>query len=320
MPALRCKSRGFTLVELLVVTAITGVLVSLLLPAVNSAREAGRRTSCANNLKQIGLALISYHDETGSFPPGYTASGPYVDGATDTTPGWSWAAYILPRLEQRSAYNSIAFNLPVESPQNAQAAQTVVNTFLCPSDLVPRQAFTVTDAFSKPLAKAAPACYAASCGPDASDTADETGMGVYYRNSKVRIADIADGTSHTVMVGERSWAYSNGIWAGAINNGVIAEGIENNCPAGTFPAATLVLSHCHLITALHDTDASLDDYSSMHPGGCQFVYADGSVHFIIMIPSDNPDGSYTPNSLIFQTLGTRANGDTVSTATIDSTP
>jgi prepilin-type N-terminal cleavage/methylation domain-containing protein/prepilin-type processing-associated H-X9-DG protein len=316
----RFSRPGFTLVELLVVTAIIGMLVGLLLPAINAARESGRRTTCTNNLKQTGLALLSFQEETGCFPPGYRSFGTYVDGATDTSPGWGWGAYILPYLEDRATYKSINFNLPVSAPQNAAAVQTFIKAFLCPSDLPPQAAFPVTDGFSKSIALAAPSSYAACCGSDESDTFDATGNGIFYRNSKTRTADITDGPSHTIMVGERAWAYSKGIWAGAMNDGVIMRGAMNTNPGspdGSAPAATLVLSHCHLINTANDTDGGLDDFSSLHPGGANVVYADGSVQFVISIPNDNPDGSYTANSLVFQTIGTRAGADYISTNPIE---
>jgi prepilin-type N-terminal cleavage/methylation domain-containing protein/prepilin-type processing-associated H-X9-DG protein len=312
--------RGFTLVELLVVIAIIGMLVSLLLPAINAARESGRRTSCTNNLKQMAQALINCHDETGYFPPGYRSTQAYVDGATDTSPGWGWGAYILPYLEERATYTSISFNLPIEAPQNAEAIRTFIKTYICPSDIPPQTAFSVTDGFSNSIAVAAPSSYSASCGSDPSDTFDATGTGVFYRNSTTRMADITDGASDTIMVAERAWAYSKGIWAGAISGGVIQRGFMNTNPGspnGTAPAATLVLSHCHLINTQGDTDGGLDDYSSLHPGGANAAYADGSVHFFITIPSDNPDGSYTANSLLFQTLGTRAGDDYAPTDSIE---
>ena len=242
------------------------------------------------------------------------------DGATDTTPGWGWAAYILPYLEERQVYQSITFSLPVESPKNAAAVQTIIKTYICPSDMATPAAFAVTDAFGKTLTSAAPSSYSASCGSDPSDTFDATGTGIFYRNSNTRMADISDGASNTVMVGERAWAYAKGIWAGAISGAAIMRGVLNTNPGspdGSAPAATLVLSHCHLINTSNDTDGGLDDYSSLHPGGANVLYADGSVHFVISIPSDNPDGSYTANSLIFQTLGTRANSDYVSTDPIE---
>jgi prepilin-type N-terminal cleavage/methylation domain-containing protein/prepilin-type processing-associated H-X9-DG protein len=316
----RQRRSAFTLVELLVVIAIIGILIGLLLPAVNTARESARRTNCTNNIKQIGLALINYHDELGTLPPGYRSNQKYSDGESDTSPGWGWAAFILPYMEEKSAFKSINFSQPVESSQNATAIQTRIKTYVCPSDQPPAAPFSVTDGISKSLAQAAPSSYAACCGSDASDTDEETGNGVFYRNSKTRMADITDGASHTILVGERAWAYSQGIWAGAISGSVIKRGPQNTNPGspdGTAAAPTLVLSHNHLLTCTNDTDGGLDDFSSLHPGGANFVHADGSVHFIIAIPGDNPDGSYTQQGIIFQTLGTRAAGDNLPASSIE---
>ena len=99
------------------VIAIIAILIGLLLPAVQKVREAAARLKCVNNLKQMGLALHSYHDASNGLPPGYTASGPYFDGATDTTPGWGWAAYLLPYVEQGNLYRTITFTQPVQSAQ-----------------------------------------------------------------------------------------------------------------------------------------------------------------------------------------------------------
>ena len=310
----RTVRTAFTLIELLVVITIIAILIGLLVPAVQKVREAAARTQCQNNLKQIGLALHSYHEANKRFPPGYAAGGPYLDGATDTAPGWGWAAFLLPYLEQGPLYGQLNFNQPV--PKSA-AIQTMLSLYLCPSDITPPAAFAVPDGFGNTVCIAAPTSYAACCGGDASDTRDPTGDGVFYRNSRIRIADLRDGTSQTFLVGERAWANANGAWAGAIPGGVIKRGQSNPCqpniPGAWYPASTIAIAHAHLNNALVDPDGSagMDDFSSMHLGGAFFVFADGSVHFIRSVSTDNPDGSYTSDGLVFQALGTRANGEVV---------
>jgi prepilin-type N-terminal cleavage/methylation domain-containing protein/prepilin-type processing-associated H-X9-DG protein len=303
------RRRGFTLIELLVVIAIIAVLVGLLLPAVQKVREAAARTQCVNNLKQLGLALHNYHSTNSSFPPGYVATQSYVDGATDTAPGWGWGTYILPYIEQNNVYSQLNLMQPIQS---STAIQTVVKSFICPSDIAPSSAFMITDAFGANIMLAAPSSYSANCGGDESDTADPTGKGIFYRNSHTRVTDITDGSSRTIMLGERACCNSLGIWVGAINKGVVQRGPNNPNPGTSLePAACLVLSHCHLVNTVGDADGGLDDYSSNHTGGANMVFADGSVHFIRSIKSDNPDGSYTADSLILQAFGTRAGGEVV---------
>jgi prepilin-type processing-associated H-X9-DG protein/prepilin-type N-terminal cleavage/methylation domain-containing protein len=305
---------GFTLVELLVVIAIVGTLLGLLLPAVQRVRAAAARAQCSNNLKQIGLALHNYHGTNNSLPPGYLASGPFSDGATDTAPGWAWGAFLLPFLEADNLYQQLNFNQPVS---NSPAIQTRLKMYLCPSDLTPSGAFPVPDGFGNTICLAAPTSYAACVGGDESGTTDETGLGIFYRNSATRLTDVTDGTSNTILIGERAWSNANGIWAGAISGGVIIRGKDNPCqpvvPGAWYPAATLVLAHAHLNNAILDPDGSagMDDFGSRHSGGSNVVFADGSVHFLRSVPRDNPDGSYTADGRIFQALGTRANGEVV---------
>jgi prepilin-type N-terminal cleavage/methylation domain-containing protein/prepilin-type processing-associated H-X9-DG protein len=305
---------GFTLIELLVVIAIIAVLIGLLLPAVQKVREAAARLKCVNNLKQVGLALHNYENANQRFPSGYLAAGAYSDGATDTAPGWGWATLILPYAEQDNLYRSINLNLPVQHPQNAPAVNQVVKLYLCPSDLAPAAPFTVPDGFGDPVVQAGASSYAACVGGDESGTVDPLGAGAFYRNSATRVADVTDGMSNTIFVGERSWANAKGIWAGVPAGAVCARGPKNPSPGsanGWLRAPTLVLAHAHLNNATTDTDSGLDDFSSPHVGGANFLFGDGSVRFIRTIPGDNADGSYTQDSIAFQALGTRAGGEVI---------
>ena len=301
---------AFTLIELLVVIAIIAILIGLLLPAVQKVRESAARAKCQNNLKQIGLACHAYHDGNTGLPPGYSASQPYFDGVSDVLPGWGWAAYLLPYLEQGNLSIALDFTQSVTA---SAGIQTVIPLYICPSDLAAKSAFAVPDAFGNALTTAAPSSYAACAGGDESGTTDPDGLGIFYRNSQTQFVHVTDGTSNTIMIGERSWGNANGIWAGAVPNGVCLRGKQNPCPgggAGSYPAPTLVLAHSHLNNTTTDTDGGLDDFSSRHVGGSNFLFADGSVRFVKSVPSDLPGGGYTPDSLKFQAMGTRANGET----------
>src|SRR5215472_11978580 len=136
----RLPRSAFTLIELLVVIAIIAILIGLLLPAVQKVREAAARTQCTNNLKQIGLALHSYHDASNYFPPGY------VDGNTDPNstpdndvgPGWGWATFLLPYLEQQNLYNQINLNAGIGIGSNAAPSQMSLKVYQCPADAYPQ--------------------------------------------------------------------------------------------------------------------------------------------------------------------------------------
>ena len=277
---MRSRRSAFTLIELLVVIAIIAILIGLLLPAVQKIREAANRIKCANNLKQIGLACHNYHDTNDSLPPGYVSGVTYSDGATDTAPGWGWAAFLLPYLEQDNLYRQLNLTQPIPvSP----AIATVLPGLLCPSDPAPRTPFAVTDAFGTTLVMAAPTSYVGCVGGDESGVTELVGLGIFYRNSRTHLTDITDGTSQTLMVGERAWTFANGTWAGAVPNGVCRRGLQNPCPgggAGFAAAPALVLSHSHLLNTNTDTDGGLDDFSSRHTGGGNFVFGDGSVRFL----------------------------------------
>src|SRR5260370_30341449 len=129
---------------------------------------------CQNNLKQVGLACHQYHDPHRSLPPGYLASVAYPD----TTPGWGWPAFLLPYIEQENLYRQIDFRRPVEQ---SSAVQLALPIFLCPSDASPPPDFPVTDGTLTQLCTAAPSCYAATVGQDASEVDAPTGDGVFFR-------------------------------------------------------------------------------------------------------------------------------------------
>ncbi len=197
----RVKSRGFTLIELLVVIAIIAILIALLLPAVQQAREAARRTECKNKLKQLGLALHNYHDVHGTFPGNEVGCVYDEDGSGDVNcwEGWSGLAMILPMLEQAPLYQKLNFNLywyagsnnTVGSNENI-IRDSNLTIFQCPSD---------PGSGSKPNDSSAPTSYALSSGPVATWSIKPP-VGTFSRESSVRIRDIKDGTSNTILAGE----------------------------------------------------------------------------------------------------------------------
>jgi prepilin-type N-terminal cleavage/methylation domain-containing protein/prepilin-type processing-associated H-X9-DG protein len=290
--------RGFTLVELLVVIAIVGLLLCLLLPAVQKVRQAAGRIQCQNNLKQIGLACEHYHDVQLTLPPGYYATAAYPD----TSPGWGWGAFLLPFLEQDNVYRQIDFSTPV---QNSPAAQVTIKLYLCPMDMPPVQPFLLSDAALKSICMVAPSSYAATVGPDADEADDPTGQGVFFRNSRTRFIDISDGTSQTVMIGDRAWVKTQGTWAGAPSGAITRPGPRNPWPGATASAAVLVQVHNNWINILTDSDGGLDDFSSAHGGGVNLLFADGSVHFVRDITADGQAHQ------AFMAMGTRAGGEVI---------
>jgi prepilin-type N-terminal cleavage/methylation domain-containing protein/prepilin-type processing-associated H-X9-DG protein len=286
----RCR-RGFTLIELLVVIAIIAVLIGLLLPAVQKVREAASRTRCKNHLKQIGLALHNYHDRTGRFPPGYAANQADVDG---TGPGWGWAAFILPDLEQENLFRLIDFTQPLTAAGNHDAVrQTNVPFLRCPSDTrqdpIRRSEFVNPAALTTDLARGNyAACYGNT--PFLDEPAwvltrhlvidGISGRGMFYRNSKTRMADVTDGLSNTFMIGERSAARSISSWVGVIP-GSTWHSANDDAKYGGIPtnlAASLVLGHACRDHAPSSDNGVAEDFSSAHVTGINVLFADGSVH------------------------------------------
>jgi prepilin-type N-terminal cleavage/methylation domain-containing protein/prepilin-type processing-associated H-X9-DG protein len=297
------KRRGFTLIELLVVIAIIGVLIGLLLPAVQKVREAAARMSCTNNLKQIGLALHNYHDANLKFPPGY-ASGSDASG-NDTGPGWGWAAFILPHMEQQPLFGQIDFKQPIEAPLHAAARVTQIKSYLCPSDNPPPKftaaQMTPTGQVVSNICEVATANYPGMYGTGEPGV---DGDGVFFRGSQVRIADITDGTSSTIMVGERRYLYGQTTWVGAVTNA------SQTAPPGSPFGVQVENSSNHVLG--HSAEAwdgpaspyEPNHFSSRHTGGLNFLYADGHVSFI----------TNAVDYATFKALSTRAGGEPISGA------
>src|SRR3954469_10961122 len=214
---------GFTLIELLVVIAIIAILIALLLPAVQAAREAARRSQCVNNLKQMGLALHNYHDTVGVFPPGYVSnqvpgSNPIVDG-NDPARGWAWGSMILPQLEQDPLFHAINFSLSVAFRANDTASLSRVNVYLCPSDGTPNSVPVRDSTNTKTVDTVGTSNYVGVYGIGEVGDAPGGGRGLFFRNSRIAVRDVVDGTSQTFAIGERSHNLSYVTWTARSLNG-----------------------------------------------------------------------------------------------------
>ena len=300
--------RGFTLVELLVVIAIIGILVSLLLPAVQAARESGRRTQCQNNVRQLMIALHNYHDTTKKLPPGSF----FIDnGSQDRGSMWN---HLLPYFEQNTLYEQINFNIRVDDQtlkDGTNLDTKIVHALMCPSE--------DSDPLHNNLGKQ---CYTGSTGPSAqisspncSCNAELAKWNAYstapYDNPKnfagpfqrhpfyqATFASITDGLTNTIFIGEvrpRCGAHHGNGWHRSNNgNGLSITMIPINydtCHANkTGPAPEQCHTSCNWITEL--------GFRSLHPGGALFGMGDGSVHLL----SQNIDHQ------LYQRLGSKAEG------------
>jgi prepilin-type N-terminal cleavage/methylation domain-containing protein len=289
----RRRLSGFTLIELLVVIAIIAVLIGLLLPAIQKVREAANRSTCSNNLKQIGTALHNYHGAHQRFPPGSVGNG----GTTAApVPAYGWPIYLLPYVEQDPLYNQInPDGRPLQAVFTGSLAllQTRLSVFLCPSD--PGNPLNDNRRFTRPVAGQS-ITIARSNYP--GNGGNSGGTGLFAVDSKVAIKSITDGTSHTLAVGERT--STNGrfaaLWAG--------HSAESSIVAGE---ALWGFTLYRMMDGYAETTAPVPNqaFSSQHPQGANHLLCDGSVRFISQHVAWTPAGQPLA---AYNKIGDRADG------------
>jgi prepilin-type N-terminal cleavage/methylation domain-containing protein/prepilin-type processing-associated H-X9-DG protein len=318
LPIPQRRRGAFTLIELLVVIAIIGVLIALLVPAVQKVREAAARIQCTNNLKQLALAAHQYHDARGAFPNGVhpveTIGGRYVNGAC-------WEVELLPYIEQDNLYkkwDKNDFRNNVAGERNATTAQ-VLPVLLCPSDPLPDLVCFVAVSPQYPEYAYASGFYGLSsyggnAGKQSWPLANVTRDGIFFQDSRIRVADVTDGASNTFLYGERShrdpeydrfaegsgnipllrlgkWAAVYATEGGSLEERLLSAPVPINyqVPPTHVPGdGALAYRVCA--------------YGSGHPGGGNFAFADGSVRFL----------SQSIPVKTLQALSTRAGGEVIS--------
>jgi prepilin-type N-terminal cleavage/methylation domain-containing protein/prepilin-type processing-associated H-X9-DG protein len=298
----RPRRRGFTLIELLVVIAIIAVLVGLLLPAVQKVRDAAARMSCSNNLKQLGLALHNYHDSASHFPGGAQYNVykvPRID--LNYIRGTSWMVFILPNVEQEAVYKQYNFTQPYYAEVNNRVGNFRVKTYYCPAGAENRSTngaertddgtFNYSTHYygvMGPSSRSNPSYNTLNGITYRYVVGGPTGNGAYatdgilgqYRDQPgsvttghyVRLTDILDGSSNTLMVAERSMHLPSGQ-----TNDYRSWVRGNNGGSGTTKNVTYPINSTFYSNGNNFNDIS---FGSNHTGGCNFVMGDGSVHFI----------------------------------------
>lgn len=344
----RVRRDGFTLIELLVVVAIIAVLIGLLLPAVQQAREAARRTQCRNNLHQLGLALHNYQEAHKAFPPAYVAQPvaagtingvTYPDDNANGATGFAWGTLLLPFIEQAPLYNRFNLSAACWDPANLAAANSVLPAFLCPSVTGGSEGFIVQK-YTSGTASAphSPVPFSPQIFFGHSHYVTNAGIhqpwgrvtnyidfsvgepipangnalaaidGPFYRNSYIRVADITDGLSNTVFLGEHSSLLSDKTWVGVVpfaatcpKNGFPSDCNSGGCLVGVHSGPD---THDHpqvIIHAPNNPFGHTDEMYSEHEGGAHVMLGDGAVRFV----------SQYMDPFVWVALSTRASGEVI---------
>lgn len=273
------KSRGFTLIELLVVIAIIGILIALLLPAVQAAREAARRVQCTNNLSQLILATQNYEMAHFVYPPGTVdEQGPIVNEPQ----GYhhNWISQVLPYMEEGNTYRHIDFDVGVYDEANTEPRKVRVSTLLCPSNPRSEAEFGVTEY--------------AGCHDPLETPIDVDNKGIFFLNSAVRYEDITDGSAHTIFIGEMAGDQNATLgWMSGTRATLRNTGTTIN-DASAFPQRNEPIQG----PPAERDKLFVGGFSSYHPGGANFAFGDGHVRFV----------SETTDLSVLQQLAHRSDG------------
>ena len=292
------RPRGFTLIELLCVIAIIAVLIALLLPAVQQAREAARRTSCRNNLKQIGLALHNYVGSFTTFPPASTSIIDYGVWSSNSSQYHlhSWASLILPYLDQVNLQNQVNYNLSALDPLNATAASQKIASYRCPS-------YVGNDYSQEPLYVALSPKYAlrnyVAIGSTTVGNLWKSPDGVIYAQSNTRFADITDGTSQTVLVAETR-EQNAAVWIDGGTASLTSRRYDDS-NAPSYAAPEIAINFTPYYNSAGQGIDCLWAASSLHVGGAHHLFGDGSVRYL----------SQNMSAAVYDGLVTRAGGEII---------